>query len=75
MMPEETVMAARDLQANWLLPVHWGKFNLSLHAWNEPIKRVVKAAQDAHQPILTPRIGELVIPGVKNAPDEWWNFT
>lgn len=32
MMPEETVQAAVDLYAKALLPVHWGKFSLALHA-------------------------------------------
>ena len=41
MMPEQTVQAAMDLRARALMPVHWGKFTLALHPWNEPIKRVV----------------------------------
>lgn len=44
MFPEETVNAAKDLCANALLPVHWGKFTLALHPWNERVRRVVKAA-------------------------------
>ena len=58
MMPEEVVQAAKDLKAELLLPVHWAKFSLSLHAWNEPIERVVKAAADLDQLITTPMIGE-----------------
>jgi hypothetical protein len=37
------VQAAIDLKAKSLLPVHWGKFTLALHAWDEPIKRVWKS--------------------------------
>ena len=44
MIPEQTVQAALDLRAAALLPVHWSKFTLSLHPWNEPIRRVVAAA-------------------------------
>ena len=46
MMPEETVQASLDLKAKTLLPVHWGKFSLALHPWNEPIERVIKKAEE-----------------------------
>lgn len=32
MMPEQTVQASIDLKAAVLMPIHWGKFKLSLHA-------------------------------------------
>jgi len=60
MMPEETVQAALDLQTKKLLAVHWGKFSLSLHPWDEPAKRVYKAALEKKIPLLTPMIGEKV---------------
>ncbi|GAB3834238.1 MBL fold metallo-hydrolase [Pontibacter rugosus] len=45
MMPEEVVQAAKDLHAKQLFPAHWGKFSLSNHAWNEPIKRLTEEAR------------------------------
>ncbi len=72
MMPEEVVMAAKDLGAEYLIPVHWGKFALALHDWNEPANRVVKAARLASQHIITPRIGEIVTLGEKRSWPEWW---
>jgi L-ascorbate metabolism protein UlaG (beta-lactamase superfamily) len=74
MLPEETVQAAIDLKAKELLPVHWSKFTLALHPWNEPIELVVKAAAALHMPILTPKIGELVTPGQQTRPEIWWNL-
>ena len=74
MMPEEVILAAKDLRAEWLLPVHWGKFSLSLHDWNEPAKRVVKAARVSGQQIITPRIGELVTLGDNRSWPEWWEI-
>jgi L-ascorbate metabolism protein UlaG (beta-lactamase superfamily) len=74
MMPEETAQAAIDLKAKILLPVHWGKFTLALHPWNDPIIRVSKKANEMNLKITTPMIGEPVIVG-KNYPDkEWWSF-
>ena len=72
MMPEECVQAAKDLKAGWLLPVHWGKFSLSLHDWDDPVKRVVKAAKLADQRIITPRIGEIVNLKEDKVWPEWW---
>ncbi|MEO5594982.1 MAG: MBL fold metallo-hydrolase [Chitinophagaceae bacterium] len=74
MMPEETAQAAIDLNAKMLLPVHWAKFTLALHSWNDPVKRVVKKAAELHLPITTPMIGEPVVLG-KSYPDaHWWNL-
>lgn len=72
MKPEETVQAALDLQARVLMPVHWGKFVLSLHPWNEPVKRVVAAAERAGLPVVTLRIGGTYRVGDEVEKDEWW---
>lgn len=74
MMPEQTAQAAVDLQAKRLLPVHWAKFTLALHAWNDPIKRVVKKAAELQLPITTPKIGEPVLLGKFYPEAQWWNF-
>ena len=58
MMPEEVVQAALDLRAKRLLPVHWGKFTLANHDWDEPLLRVTAASEKAGLPIVTPLIGE-----------------
>lgn len=73
MMPEQTVQAAIDLQAKALLPVHWGKFSLAYHPWNEPIQRVTAEAARLGMPIATPRIGEPVVVGEPYPKDAWWN--
>ena len=74
MMPEQTVMAARDLRAATLLPVHWGKFTLALHPWDEPIRRVTAAATQAGLPITTPRIGEMIIINRHYPGDAWYDI-
>jgi len=61
MLPEETVMAAKDLHAKVLMPVHWAKFELAFHDWDDSIKRVTKSAAEKNQLITTPLIGEPVI--------------
>jgi L-ascorbate metabolism protein UlaG (beta-lactamase superfamily) len=72
MMPEEAVQAAEDLKAKSLLPVHWGKFSLSLHAWDEPITRLINEAKKKGMPVLHPMIGEAVYLDKENSLTEWW---
>jgi L-ascorbate metabolism protein UlaG (beta-lactamase superfamily) len=74
MQPEETVRAAFDLKATTLFPVHWAKFTLALHPWNEPIRRVTAAAAGANLRITTPRIGEPVIINQHYPIDAWYDF-
>lgn len=72
MMPEETVQAAIDLKAKKLFPVHWGKFALAMHDWDEPIKRVQVAAIHAGMPLVTPLIGEKVKIKEQQSFSNWW---
>lgn len=72
MFPEQTVQAAKDLNAKVLLPVHWGKFTLAMHSWNEPAIRVVKQAKADHVKITTPLLGEAIILDEHYPSKEWW---
>ncbi|HVX51374.1 MAG TPA: MBL fold metallo-hydrolase [Chitinophagaceae bacterium] len=72
MMPEQTVQAAIDLQSKMLMPVHWGKFCLSLHPWYQPAQRVQGAAKERGQAITTPYIGEPVILNENYPATQWW---
>ncbi|QJW92339.1 MBL fold metallo-hydrolase [Spirosoma taeanense] len=74
MFPEEVATAAGDLRARTLLPVHWGKFTLANHSWNEPIKRLLKQAASQKLDVTTPRIGEPVLLGSVHPDSDWWNF-
>ena len=82
MMPEQTVQAALDLRAAALVPVHWGKFTLALHPWDEPVRRVMAAASASASAsaagggkglqLATPLIGEVVKVGGPYPVDRWW---
>jgi L-ascorbate metabolism protein UlaG (beta-lactamase superfamily) len=74
MMPEETVQAAMDLHANIMVPVHWGKFALSRHAWNEPIIRASAKAKEAGVNLRMPKIGEVLQFNGPFVQDEWWRL-
>ncbi|MCH8330257.1 MAG: MBL fold metallo-hydrolase [Bacteroidetes bacterium] len=72
MMPEETVQAHIDLKGSKMMPIHWGAFNLSLHAWTEPVERLKKQAKITGIEVLTPRIGERFSVAKGLSPNEWW---
>ena len=72
MLPEQTAQAAKDLQAKVLMPVHWAKFQLAFHPWDDSIKRVTAAAALQHQPITTPQIGEPVVINETYPGKRWW---
>ncbi|MBD2756039.1 MBL fold metallo-hydrolase [Spirosoma validum] len=74
MFPEEIPTAARDLQAKTVLPVHWAKFSLSNHSWNDSIKRLTKAAQEKNLDVTTPQIGEPLVVTSHYPRTVWWNF-
>jgi L-ascorbate metabolism protein UlaG (beta-lactamase superfamily) len=72
MMPEETVQASVDLNAKLLLPVHWGKFALGLHPWDEPIRRVITKANELNVKVTSPMIGEPIILDSSYPREQWW---
>jgi len=69
--PEQTIEAVRMLGGKTLVPIHWGTFDLGLHSWNEPIERLIKAAEQEKARIVIPKIGELVDPE-KYESVFWW---
>jgi len=72
MMPEETVQAGIDLKAKKIMPVHWAKFSLSLHDWDEPIKRVTAEALKKNVSLIHPMIGEEVDLDNPAQTSAWW---
>ncbi|MEU4797828.1 MBL fold metallo-hydrolase [Streptomyces sp. NPDC023327] len=76
MTPEEGMRTHLDLQggraSGVMLPIHWGTFNLALHAWAEPGEWTRDAAEEAGQAVAFPQPGEPFEP-TGNLPGEaWW---
>lgn len=72
MLPNEVIKAAKDLNAKQLLPVHWGKFKLALHNWDEPINEVLKEAEKENVNTLHPKIGEQLFFTTNQTQQKWW---
>jgi L-ascorbate metabolism protein UlaG (beta-lactamase superfamily) len=57
---ETDAVAHTAARESVLLPVHWATFNLAMHWWAEPMRRVRRAADEAGVPVISPRLGERV---------------
>jgi L-ascorbate metabolism protein UlaG (beta-lactamase superfamily) len=72
MFPEEAIRACHDVGARAMVPVHWGVFDLGNHPWDESINKIsALAAQDDTIKLLTPLMGERVVPG-ESVTQAWW---
>jgi L-ascorbate metabolism protein UlaG (beta-lactamase superfamily) len=61
-------------RAGLLMPIHWGLFNLALHAWRQPIERLLELDTDPSTTRLwlpTPGHPTAVTPGGA-LPSDWW---
>lgn len=71
--PENALKAHAMLGGGALLPVHWGTFNLALHAWDEPAETLLALApSQPNTRILTPRLGDPIEPTRHEATEPWW---
>jgi L-ascorbate metabolism protein UlaG (beta-lactamase superfamily) len=75
MTPEEAARAAQDLGARALIPAHVGRFTIANHPWDEPFKRLTEVCQNQSYRLLTPEIGEPVMPDEKPSQFfSWWSL-
>lgn len=58
--PENALRVHELVRAKTLMPVHWGTFNLALHAWDQPICHLMQLADIADVQLLSPMMGETV---------------
>lgn len=70
--PEQAVQAHRMVRGKVMIPVHWGTFNLALHAWTEPPERVIAAARQMNVTVAVPQPGASVEPEIPPALERWW---
>ena len=56
-----------------LMPIHWGLFDLALHAWREPIERMTELAEERGIMLWSPEPGlpTEVVEGVE-VRSNWW---
>ena len=73
MMPEEVALAADELKAKTLLPVHDGRFNIANHSWDDPFIRLTAAAKGYQFKLATPFLGEVFyLDDQERSFSRWW---
>lgn len=72
MLPEQSVQAALDVKAKIAMPIHWGKFNLALHPWKDPIHRFMRTAEANSLKTHTPVVGDIVTIPAETSDIRWW---
>lgn len=70
-MGPDNAWRARDMIGSGaFLPIHWGTFDLAVHAWQDPPERVLEAANGRE--LWLPRMGEPLDLVARNEPTPWW---
>ena len=73
MFPEESLRAHQEVKGEVMMLMHWGAFSLAPHAWDDPIIRAVKGAEEKGISMIAPRIGETLSLEDLNQPiNPWW---
>src|SRR6185437_5267639 len=70
--PANALAAHRLLGGGVLMPVHWGTFALSTHAWDEPVEDLLALADPDDTALLLPRLGEPAEPVERRDVQPWW---
>ncbi|MFK2904409.1 MBL fold metallo-hydrolase [Dyella ginsengisoli] len=70
--PANALQAHGLLGGGVLMPVHWGTFSLSTHAWDEPVETLLSLADPAQAHLLLPRLGEPLEPAERRPARPWW---
>jgi L-ascorbate metabolism protein UlaG (beta-lactamase superfamily) len=68
--PANALAAFELLGGGTLLPVHWGTFDLGLHAWAQPAEHLFELARDVR--LVMPRLGVPVEPAHVDRVTPWW---
>jgi L-ascorbate metabolism protein UlaG (beta-lactamase superfamily) len=70
--PVQAIDVHLSLRGKMLLPIHWGTFNLGIHAWTDPIERMIKTATKKSVKFVAPKPGQPVYPDKPIDLNKWW---
>ncbi len=70
--PKNALEALKLLGGGLLLPVHWGTYNLAMHAWDEPAEQLFELAPKAGANVMMPVMGSPTEPVRYEGLDPWW---
>ena len=70
--PEQAVDAFLMVRGKLMVPIHWGTFDLAMHAWTEPVERLRVAAAKKNVALVIPQTGESVLASTEPTREPWW---
>lgn len=72
MGPDLAAEAFLAVNANLMMPIHWGTFNLAFHPWTQPVERLLELARQKNIPLLIPQPAETYTYDGKSYINNWW---
>lgn len=72
--PENAAKAFTALGGGTLIPIHWGTFNLSIHAWNEPAETLYSISNLSKLRVVFPMVGEPIEISQHEERSPWWRL-
>ena len=70
--PSRALDAHALLGGGAMMPVHWGTFNLAMHAWDEPAETLLTEGAARGVQLVMPRLGQSFEPAHAEAVEPWW---
>ncbi|WP_051283905.1 MBL fold metallo-hydrolase [Desulforegula conservatrix] len=70
--PLNAIKAHKMLNGKTMMPIHWGTFNLALHAWDEPIETLISTARSEDCELFIPTPGKIYGYHNLTAYSMWW---
>ncbi len=72
MGPLSAMNAHIALKGKQMMPIHWGTFNLALHAWREPIEILLELAKKQNVTLFAPEPGKPTEVTGESSISRWW---
>lgn len=72
MQPEQTLTAFRDVQGEYLVPIHNSTFDLAFHSWYAPLQHLEQQSRQQGVRLLTPRFGDVIEVSQPGVTPRWW---
>ena len=69
--PDAATLVHKQVRAAVMVPIHWGTFNLAIHAWDEPIIDLQRLAAERDITLGVPIVGQAVDPQFPSV-DPFW---
>ncbi len=70
--PINAVDVHLSLRGKMLLPIHWGTFNIGIHASTDPVEKMINAATKKSVRFVVPKPGQPVSMDKPIALKKWW---